>query len=50
VLERLKYTTINWDEKMIRQMVQWVKVMGCGKVLVVLKGGVEQEIALELTQ
>ena len=44
VLERLKHSTISWDEKMIRQMVQWVKVLDSGRVLVVFKGGAERKM------
>ena len=41
LLDRDAFSITEWDESMIRQMVDTVKVMSKNKIIVTLKGGAE---------
>ena len=47
LLERDAFSITEWDESMIRQMVDTVKVMSKNKIIVTLKGGAEINQRLE---
>ena len=46
LLERLKDQLIEWDEKMVRQLLECVKVINSERLLVVFRGGAEREAGL----
>lgn len=43
LLDRDAFSITEWDESMIRQMVDTVKVMSKNKIIVTLKGGAENQ-------
>lgn len=47
LLDRDAFSITEWDESMIRQMVDTVKVMSKNKIIVTLKGGAEINQRLE---
>ena len=47
LLDRDAFSITEWDESMIRQMVDTVKVMSKNKIIATLKGGAEINQRLE---
>lgn len=45
-LEKMRGQLIEWDEKTVRQMLEYVKVISREKLLVIFRGGLEKEVRM----
>jgi len=45
-LEKKRNHLIAWDEKTVRQLLEYVKVLSGEKLLVIFKGGMEREVTM----